>query len=129
VKVFEVSEESLKDGAYVADMNKAEDLGAFLEERQKEEEKKRQGLSPVIPKEAAITPGGLARTIGVFLGVLALILIGGFIWKWYRRPLVEMYPLASAVVVASVPAPVSAALPNPVPAAGSGVTPGSVSSV
>lgn len=121
VKVFEVSAESLKDGAYVADMNKAEDLGAFLEEQRKQEEKKRQGLSPVIPKEPAITPGGLARTIGVILGVLALILIGGFIWKWYRRPLVEMYPL----VVPSVPAVAPAVAPAVMPT----VAPNPVSSV
>ena len=97
LKVFEVNEKSLTDNAYVFDTAKAEDLSTYIQNKNEEKQKQKEKEMEV-PAEPLFTLGGMAHTIGVVLGVIALLVIGGFLWKWYRRPLVSMHLGETAAV-------------------------------
>ncbi len=88
-KVFDLNVNSIVNDTYVFDSSKAEDLSTYLEKKKQEKEKQKE-KEMAVPTEPVFTLGGMARTIGIILGVLALIVVAGFIWKWYRKPFVVM---------------------------------------
>lgn len=90
VKVFQVSEASLVDGTYRADLENAESLESYSTRKKSVAEETAVKLPPIEP---VITPGKIALYVGVGLGLLVLLLIGiaGF-YYWKRvfiPPIVE----------------------------------------
>jgi hypothetical protein len=101
-KVFDLNVNSMVNDTYVFDSSKAEDLSTYLEKKKQEKEKQKE-KEMAVPTEPVFTLGGMASTIGIILGVLALIIVAGFIWKWYRKPFVVMSGSALAPGLESAP--------------------------
>ena len=112
-KVFEVDANSLKGGNYVANLDGSQNLEDYL-----------QGVNPpeeIAPPESILKPRSVARTIGVVLGVIILIVIGMALWYVGKKIFTYFAEGGSGSNSSSSPGP------GPGPGANPGANPGSSS--
>jgi hypothetical protein len=99
VKVFQVSEESLENGTYKADLEAAQDADSYsakLKARREAEKVK------IDPPSAFIQPGTMSRLIGSIIGIVFLVLIIMAIWYYMKRAFIPVTDAGLSVAEAAV---------------------------
>jgi hypothetical protein len=109
-KVFEVDANTLKNGNYVANLDGSQNLEDYLQGVNRPEE--------IAPPESIVKPRSIARTIGIVLGVIILIVISMALW-YVGKKVFTYFAGAGSGADGSVdvaPAPAPGPGPGPTPA-------------
>ena len=99
VKVFQVSEESLENGTYKADIEAAQDADSYSAKLKARREAEKSKLEP--PK-ALIQPGTITTIIGSIIGIVFLVLIIMIIWYYMKRAFIPVADASLSVAEAAV---------------------------
>lgn len=99
VKIFQVSEESLENGTYKADIEAAQDADSYSAKLKARREAEKSKLEP--PK-AFIQPGTITAIIGSIIGIVFLVLIIMVIWYYMKRGFIPVADAGLTVAQAAV---------------------------